>query len=81
MDDYEEVPPSALIDPEVSIKYWSSIEATNNGMLGGFPQISRVDLLQSKGTLAAIIRQWEAEGGKADEATGRVLRGADGGAG
>ncbi|KAG7005653.1 hypothetical protein G7Y79_00018g044600 [Physcia stellaris] len=35
--------PSARISPK-SHAYWSSIPATVNGMLGGYPQISRTDL-------------------------------------
>ncbi|KAF3938772.1 hypothetical protein ABW19_dt0201305 [Dactylella cylindrospora] len=39
------------------IAYWSEVESTVNGMLGGFPQVSRIDLQSSSNFLAKISRQ------------------------
>ena len=36
--------PDASISSADSLKYWNSINATVDGMLGGYPQISRIDL-------------------------------------
>lgn len=36
--------PDASIDHAASIDYWNSVESTVNGMLGGFPHVSRIDL-------------------------------------
>ena len=38
------ISPSAQISTDLSRAYWSTIPATVPGMLGGFPQVSRVDL-------------------------------------
>ena len=38
------VSPSAQVSQQLSRAYWSTIPATVDGMLGGFPQVSRVDL-------------------------------------
>lgn len=73
--------PSSLINPDISIEYWSSVDADNNGMLGGYPQVSRVDLIHSKRVLSAIIKRWEEEGGPKNIDEGRILRAAEGGAG
>ncbi|CZT46225.1 probable putative methyltransferase [Rhynchosporium secalis] len=44
----------ALISHEDTINYWQSIDADVNGMLGGFPLISRIDLQGSKNFLAKL---------------------------
>lgn len=49
-------PPDSLIDPSVSLQYWNSVDADVNGMLGGYPQISRVDLRGSANFLAKVRR-------------------------
>lgn len=49
-------PPDALINPATSIQYWNSISPDVNGMLGGFPQISRIDLRGSSNFLAKVRR-------------------------
>jgi protein N-terminal methyltransferase len=46
--------PDSLINHEDAKTYWSSIDADVNGMLGGFPYISRVDLQGSKNFLAKL---------------------------
>lgn len=49
-----EAAPDSLIDQAGSIKYWKGIDADVNGMLGGFPSVSRVDLQSSKNFLAKL---------------------------
>ncbi|KAK5109670.1 hypothetical protein LTR62_006792 [Meristemomyces frigidus] len=49
--------PDSHIDPELAIKYWSSTEASVNGVLGGFPQVSRIDLQGSSNFLAKLRKQ------------------------
>ncbi|KAL2067892.1 hypothetical protein VTL71DRAFT_15990 [Oculimacula yallundae] len=44
----------AQINHKDAIKYWESIDADVNGMLGGFPYISKVDLQGSKNFLAKL---------------------------
>jgi protein N-terminal methyltransferase len=46
--------PDSLINHKDAKAYWSNVEADVNGMLGGFPYISRVDLQGSKNFLAKI---------------------------
>jgi protein N-terminal methyltransferase len=48
--------------------YWQSIDADVNGMLGGFPYISKVDLQGSKNFLAKI-----GVGGKGRRKVGRAV--------
>ncbi|KAI9833897.1 MAG: hypothetical protein M1819_003406 [Sarea resinae] len=55
MDD-RTVPADAHIDHSAALSYWNSIPATVNGMLGGFPQISRIDLQGSANFLAKLRR-------------------------
>ncbi|GAB1743608.1 hypothetical protein NU219Hw_g534t1 [Hortaea werneckii] len=49
--------PDSLINHEAAIRYWSSTEPTVNGVLGGFPQVSRIDLQGSSNFLAKLRRQ------------------------
>ncbi|KAG0648240.1 X-Pro-Lys N-terminal methyltransferase 1 [Hyphodiscus hymeniophilus] len=49
-------------------KYWQNIDADVNGMLGGFPYISRVDLQGSKNFLAKL-----GVGGKSKKNVGRTV--------
>lgn len=49
-------PADSLIDHSASIQYWNSISPDVNGMLGGFPQISRIDLRGSANFLAKVRR-------------------------
>ena len=46
--------PDSHIDHKAAIAYWSSCEATDNGVLGGYPQVSRVDIQGSKNFLAKL---------------------------
>ncbi|KAF2691631.1 hypothetical protein K458DRAFT_285377 [Lentithecium fluviatile CBS 122367] len=48
--------PDALIDHAQSIAYWKSVSADTNGMLGGVPQISRIDLQGSSNFLVKVRR-------------------------
>ncbi|KKY17995.1 hypothetical protein UCRPC4_g05198 [Phaeomoniella chlamydospora] len=48
--------PDSLIDRDSSIKYWNSISPDVNGMLGGYPQISRIDLRGSANFIAKLRR-------------------------
>jgi protein N-terminal methyltransferase len=47
----------AAIDHKAAIEYWSSISADDNGVLGGYPQVSRVDLQGSANFLAKLRRK------------------------
>ena len=48
--------PDSYIDHAAAIAYWSSTEPTVNGVLGGFPQVSRVDLQGSSNFFAKLRR-------------------------
>ncbi|KAF2109189.1 alpha-N-methyltransferase NTM1 [Lophiotrema nucula] len=49
-------PADAAIDQQASIAYWESVSADNNGMLGGYPQTSRIDLVGSSNFLMKLRR-------------------------
>lgn len=51
------VEPDSLINHKAAIEYWSSTEATVNGVLGGYPQVSRVDLQGSANFFAKLRRR------------------------
>lgn len=44
----------ALISRDDGRKYWEGVDATVNGMLGGHPHVSRVELRGSRNFLAKI---------------------------
>ncbi|KAI0014083.1 alpha-N-methyltransferase NTM1 [Xylariaceae sp. FL0662B] len=46
--------PDSLISADHSRQYWSSVNADVSGMLGGFPNVSRVDLRGSRSFLAKL---------------------------
>lgn len=46
--------PDSLINHKHAKDYWSTVDADVNGMLGGFPYVSRVDLQGSKNFLAKL---------------------------
>jgi protein N-terminal methyltransferase len=46
--------PDSYINHQNAKAYWSNIDADVNGMLGGFPYVSRVDLQGSKNFLAKL---------------------------
>lgn len=51
--------PDSLIDHRKAIEYWSSTEPTVSGVLGGYPQVSRIDLQGSSNFLAKLRRHSE----------------------
>ncbi|KAL1992055.1 hypothetical protein VTN49DRAFT_4087 [Thermomyces lanuginosus] len=71
------------IDQASSLRYWRSVPATVNGMLGGFPQVSRIDLRGSANFLAKLRRLKPAteSGEQASDSTKKLARGVDCGAG
>jgi hypothetical protein len=58
----------AQINHQDARAYWQSIDADVNGMLGGFPYISRVDLQGSKSFLAKL-----GVGGRGKKKIGRAV--------
>lgn len=54
--DQASVAPDAAIDHKAAIEYWSKVSADNAGVLGGYPQVSRVDL-QGNTTFLAKLRR------------------------
>ncbi|CAI6336857.1 unnamed protein product [Periconia digitata] len=54
--DEDDDAPDALIDPAASLTYWNSVSADTTGMLGGFPQTSRIDLQGSHNFLTKLRR-------------------------
>lgn len=48
--------PDSQINHKAAVDYWASTEASVNGMLGGYPQVSRIDLQQSANFLAKLRR-------------------------
>lgn len=69
-----EPPPDALINTDDGRAYWESIDADVNGMLGGFPSISRADIQGSRTFLARL-----GIGAKAGRS--KISRALEGGAG
>ena len=49
--------PDTYIDHKAAIAYWSSTEPTVNGVLGGFPQVSRADLQGSANFLVKLRKR------------------------
>ena len=49
--------PDASISHSDALAYWTSVPATVNAMLGGYPQVSRVDLQGSANFLAKLKRR------------------------
>lgn len=49
--------PDDRISHSDALAYWNSVSPTVNGMLGGYPQISRIDLRGSANFLAKLRRQ------------------------
>ncbi|EED16437.1 hypothetical protein TSTA_015250 [Talaromyces stipitatus ATCC 10500] len=81
--------PDSNINHASALQYWNSMPATVNGMLGGFPQVSRIDLRGSANFLAKIRRLIQIEQADTDTTAGqsgqrkskKLKRGADCGAG
>lgn len=53
----KEAAPDSRIDHEAAIKYWTATEPTVNGVLGGFPQVSKADLQGSRNFVAKLRRE------------------------
>jgi protein N-terminal methyltransferase len=49
--------PDSAIDHKAAIEYWSNVSPDNEGVLGGYPQVSRVDLQGSSNFLAKLRRK------------------------
>lgn len=49
--------PDSHINHKAAIEYWSSTEPTVNGVLGGFPQVSKADIQGSSNFHAKLRRQ------------------------
>ncbi|PCG92451.1 Hypothetical protein PENO1_088550 [Penicillium occitanis (nom. inval.)] len=61
--------PDSNINHASSLAYWSNIPPTVNGMLGGFPQVSRIDLRGSANFLAKIRRLLQTEQDESNKET------------
>lgn len=68
----------ASINVDQSLEYWNSVSSDVNGMLGGYPQTSRIDLLGSSNFLTKL-RRGKSQYGK--QQLSRLSRVADCGAG
>ncbi|KAJ4992706.1 hypothetical protein SVAN01_01752 [Stagonosporopsis vannaccii] len=73
--------PDASIDVSASLAYWESVTSDNNGMLGGFPQTSRIDLQGSSNFLAKLRRARAGHPATSKQAPPPLERVADCGAG
>ncbi|EGP91430.1 unnamed protein product [Zymoseptoria tritici ST99CH_1A5] len=71
-----DAPPDSHIDHKAAIAYWSSLPPTVDGVLGGYPQVSRVDLQGSANFFAKLRRR-----SKEFPAGSKLKRAADCGAG
>lgn len=69
--------PDSHIDHATAIAYWSSTEPTVNGVLGGYPQVSRIDLQGSSNFFAKLRRSSKTH----PPSAGKLRRAADCGAG
>ncbi|EFR05382.1 DUF858 domain-containing protein [Nannizzia gypsea CBS 118893] len=68
-----QIPPDRLVDNAGAVEYWETVEPNIKGMLGGYPEISRVDLLSSRSFLATVRRMLPSiQGGTAVAATTRL---------
>ncbi len=72
-------PPDSRISHSDALTYWNSISPTVDGMLGGYPQVSRIDLRGSANFLAKLRRQFPGSGESHEEEP--LGRGVDCGAG
>ncbi|KAF3004037.1 hypothetical protein E8E13_000938 [Curvularia kusanoi] len=73
--------PDASINVSASLAYWESVTSDNNGMLGGFPQTSRIDLQGSSNFLTKLRRARAGQTTGAKQALPPLDRVADCGAG
>lgn len=70
-------PADSHINTATALAYWSSTEPTVNGVLGGFPQVSRIDLQGSSNFFAKLRRASKSH----PPTAGKLTRAADCGAG
>ena len=70
--------PDSKISASASIQYWNSISSDVNGMLGGYPQISRIDL---RGSLSFITKLRRLSSNCQVRNAAKLARGVDCGAG
>lgn len=56
MSDSAPSAPDSQIDHTTSLRYWNEVPANVNGMLGGYPQVSRIDLRGSANFMAKVRR-------------------------
>lgn len=73
--------PDASINISASLAYWESVSSDNNGMLGGFPQTSRIDLQGSSNFLTKLRRARAGQTAATKQALPPLDRIADCGAG
>ncbi|PCG89170.1 Hypothetical protein PENO1_106210 [Penicillium occitanis (nom. inval.)] len=76
------IPPAPTSNPDSninrfsSLEYWNNMPPTVNGMIGGFPQVSRIDLRGSANFLAKIRRFFRlGTEGELDPVTSQSSRG------
>ena len=72
--------PDTEVSQAASLVYWTSVPATVAGMLGGFPQLSRIDLRGSTNFLGKLRRLYKSPVQSSPERIS-VVRGVDCGAG
>lgn len=53
----ESLPADASISSTAALAYWSAVSADDYGMLGSYPEVSRIDLQGSRNFLAKLKRQ------------------------
>ena len=72
--------PDEQVSTASAVNYWSNVPATIDGMLGGYPQVSRIDL---RGSLSFIekLRRSRADAGTPADEPRWLARGVDCGAG
>lgn len=73
--------PDASINVSASLAYWENVTSDNNGMLGGFPQTSRIDLQGSSNFLTKLRRARAGQATTTKQALLPLERVADCGAG
>ncbi|KAI9690593.1 MAG: Alpha N-terminal protein methyltransferase 1 [Bogoriella megaspora] len=56
-EESDEKEPDESIDQDAAVEYWSTQTADVTGMLGGYPQVSRLDLQASANFLAKLRRR------------------------
>lgn len=52
----EQLPPDASISSTAALAYWSNVSSDDYGMLGSYPEVSRIDLQGSRNFLSKLKR-------------------------